>query len=236
MSVYSAAGGSRFPADDPLPAGPERDDGPARRGSAGPPAPVPSPLAWARRRLSGRGNRRSSAGQRAGNRLEHLGPSWRVVAWPEAMTSADPDHTGFLAIGPGGVYAVTVVNHGRHRVMLAGDVVQIHGKRPPYIARARKAAKTASSALSAAVGTNVPVVPVLTFVGSGALTAHGLPTGCLVVSHRELDRLLLAAGNKISATTAQKLADVARHPATWADRYRWYPDGQTASDKGASRR
>ncbi|HLU33838.1 MAG TPA: hypothetical protein VKZ74_07520 [Natronosporangium sp.] len=196
-------------------------------------------MAWARRRLANRGNRRSSgnrAGQRAGQRLEQLGPSWRVVEWPEGIAGTDPDYTGFLAFGPGGVYAVTVVNHGRHRVMLAGDVVQIHGKRPPHIARARKAAKTASSALSAAVGTNVPVVPIVTFVGSGALTAHGLPTGCLVVSHRELDRLLRAAGNKISPTTARKLADVAGHPATWADRYRWYPDGQTASDKGAARR
>jgi hypothetical protein len=134
------------------------------------------------------------------------------------------------------VYAVTVVEHGRQRVLLAGDVVQIQGKRPPYVARARREAKTASDALTAAVGTAVPVVPVLTFVGSGALSAHGLPTGCLVVSHRELDRLLLAAGNKISSATAQKLAEVASHPATWADRYRWYPDSQTASDKGTARR
>jgi len=121
-------------------------------------------------------------------------------------------------------------------VMLAGDVVQIQGRRPPYVARAKRAARKVSQALSAAVGTKVPVVPVLTFVGSGAISAQGMPTGCLAVVNRELHRLLLAAGNKISVDTAKKLADVANHPATWADRYRWYPDNQTASDNRTSHR
>lgn len=197
----------------------------------------PSPLAWAKQRFGNRTTRRTTGTvQRAEHQLEQLGPSWQVVEWPEGVTGEGDDHAGFLAIGPGGVYAVTVVDHGRHRVMLAGDVVQIHGKRPPHVSRARKAAKEVSTALTAAVGTSVPVVPVLTFVGSGSLTAHGLPTGCLVVSHRELDKLLRAAGNKITAVTARKLADVASHPSTWADRYRWYPDSQTASDKGTARR
>lgn len=196
-----------------------------------------SALEWARKRLTSRSYRRlSAAGQRAEHRLGQLGPAWRVVEWPSEAVLADPEHTGFLAIGPGGVYAVTVVDQGRQRVMLAGDVVQIKGRRPPYVQRARKAAKKVSDLLTAAVGTKVPVVAVLTFVGSGSISAQGLPTGCLVVAHRELDRLLLAAGNKISAETARKLADVASHPATWADRYRWYPDGQTASDNRTSRR
>ncbi|QSB17030.1 hypothetical protein JQS43_00745 [Natronosporangium hydrolyticum] len=195
---------------------------------AGPPR---SALDWARQRLGSRNNRRlSAAGQRAGHRLQQLGPSWRMVEWPSAELTDDRDHAGFLAIGPGGVYSVTVVDQGRRRVMLAGDVVQIHGRRPPHISRARKAARKASNALTEAVGTKVPVVPVLTFVGSGPISAQGLPNGCLVVAHRELDKVLLAAGHKISPETARKLADVANHPATWGDRYRWYPDNQTASD------
>ena len=80
------------------------------------------------------------------------------------------------------------------------------------------------------------MVPILTFVGSGSISAHGLPTGCLIVNYRELDHLLSAAGERISAATARKLAEVASHPATWDDRYRWYPDGQTAGDKPTTRR
>lgn len=203
----------------------------------GPPAERSGPLDWARQRFGTRPTRRlSAAGQRAEHRLAQLGSSWRVVEWPLVPPAADQEHNGFLAIGPGGVYAVTVVEHGRQRVMVAGDVIQIQGRRPPYVARARRSAKKVSEALTAAVGVTVPVVPVLAFVGSGSLSAQGLPTGCLVVPHRDLDRLLLAAGNKISATTARKLADVASHPATWADQYRWYPDNQTASDKRSARR
>jgi hypothetical protein len=202
-----------------------------------PPEPPRSPFDWARQRFGARPTRRlSPAGQRAEHRLAQLGPSWQVVEWPAATDQAATDQNGFLAIGPGGVFAVTVVEHGRQRVMVAGDVIQIQGKRPPYVSRARRTAKKASEALTAAVGTTVPVVPVLAFVGSGTLSAQGLPSGCLVVPHRDLDRLLLAAGSKISPTTAKKLADVASHPATWADQYRWYSDDQTASDKRSARR
>jgi hypothetical protein len=41
--------------------------------------------------------------------------------------------------------------------------VQINGKRPPYVAEARRDAKRASKALSEAVGLPIPVSPVLTF-------------------------------------------------------------------------
>lgn len=236
MSVNSASNSSR---DLPIGGAPGTHPSgrPADREPTGPPRTA---FDWARQRLAGRGGTRrlSAAGQRATHQLAHLGPSWQVVELPAVATvaSGDRDNTGFLAIGPGGVYSVTVVDHGRQRVMVAGDVVQIHGRRPPYVAQARRSAKRVSEALSAAVGTKVPVVPVLTFVGSGAISAHGLPTGCLAVVHRELDRLLLAAGNKISADTARKLADVANHPATWGDRYRWYPDNQTASDNRTAHR
>ena len=211
-------------------------------GRAAQPQDNQSPLSWARQRFGGRVSRRlAAAGQRAEHRLSNLGPTWHVVEWPggRAVSAAgdrSQEHTGFLAVGPGGVYAVTVVDQGRQRVMLAGDVVQIQGKRPPLVANARRDARKASTALTAAVGTRVPVVPILTFVGSGSISAHGLPTGCLIVNYRELDHLLSAAGERISAATARKLAEVASHPATWDDRYRWYPDGQTAGDKPTTRR
>lgn len=246
MSVNSASSSYRrssgLSGESPSGAGspPGAGPSPERPGPGKPAAPPRSALDWAKQRLSGgtRSTRRTSAaGQRAEHRLAQLGPSWQVVEWDHTgLGGPDQEQAGFLAIGPGGVYAVTVVDHGRQRVMLAGDVIQIHGRRPPYVARAKKTAKRASSALTAAVGTKVPVVPVLAFVGTGAISAQGLPTGCLVVPHRELDRLLLAAGDKISANTAQKLAHVANHPATWADQYRWYPDNQTASDKRSARR
>jgi len=207
-----------------------------------------SPMDWARRRRAERDARKvEAAGNRAVHRLGNLGPAWHIIDWPRTeVTDVEPgrrERAGFLAIGPGGVYAVTVADHGRARVLIAGDVVQINGRRPPYVTEARREARRASRALSAAVGRPVPVVPVLTFVGSGTISAHGLPKDCLVASYRELDRLLVAGGTRISPTTAEKLTDVARHPGTWVNAayrsaadYRWYGEGRSAADKRSSHR
>lgn len=214
----------------------------------------PSPMEWARRRRAEREARRvEAAGARALNRLDHLGPSWHVVDWPRTdvpearLLGLDrgprDERAGFLAIGPSGLFAVTIADHGRARVLVAGDVVQINGKRPAYVAETRRDAKRASKALSAAVGLTVPVTPVLTFVGSGVISVYGLPKECLVATHRELDRLLVAGGSRISPATAEKLSEIAHQPTTWlnapyrsAADYRWYEEGRTAADKRATRR
>jgi hypothetical protein len=200
-----------------------------------------TPAEWARRRRAQREARRiEAAGSRAIARVEHLGPSWHIVDWPR--TSDWPqaprrEQAGFLAIGPGGVFAVTVADHGRTRVLIAGDVVQINGRRPAYVAEARREAKQAEKMLSEAVGHKVPVVPVLTFVGNGVISVYGLPKDCLIAAYQDLDRLLIAGGARISARTAEKLSQVARHPATWlVDRYKWYTDGQTVAQKAAAGR
>ncbi|SCF42988.1 hypothetical protein [Micromonospora mirobrigensis] len=210
----------------------------------------PGPLQWARRRRAERGARRlEAAGARAVGQLDHLGPAWHVVEWPRTdvpdlvLEHGQEDRAGFLAIGPSGLFAVTIADHGRARVLVAGDVVQINGKRPPYVAEARRDAKRASKALSDAVGLSIPVTPVLTFVGSGVISVYGLPKDCLMATHRELDRLLVAGGSRISPATAEKLSRVAQSPTTWlngtyrpAADYRWYDEGRTAADKPAARR
>jgi hypothetical protein len=211
---------------------------------------LPSPTEWARRRRADRDARRIvAAGARASTRLDRLGPNWHIVDWPRSDSQgyyeSDPadERAGFLAIGPGGVYAVTVADHGRARVLIAGDVVQINGRRPAYIADARREARRAAKALSAAVGLNVPVAPVLTFVGSGVISVHGLPKEVLVATDKELDRLLISGGARISPATANKLSAVANHPGTWANApycpegdYRWHRPGQTAADKRTAHR
>jgi hypothetical protein len=210
--------------------------------------PRPGPAEWARRRRAQKEARRiEAAGNRAVARVDNLGPAWHVVEWPRGDLPAAVGHdagkasrtpqAGFLAIGPSGIYAVTVVDHGRTRVLVAGDVVQISGRRPPYIAEARREARQASNALSRAVGHAVPVVPVLTFVGSGVISVYGMPQDCLVTAHQDLDHLLVAGGARISAHTAEKLSAVARHPSTWlngsyrssADQYRWYGPSESAA-------
>lgn len=206
-------------------------------------APRQNPIEWARRRREEKDARRiAAAGNRAAHRLDGL-PDWHVVNLPKSPDWVDEyqqaENAGFLAIGPGGVFAVTCVEHGRSRVLLAGDVVQINGRRPPYVQKARAEARRTAIALTRMVGSSVPVMPILALVGSGPVTYYGLSKECLVTTYRELATVLAARGERITPSTAAKLSAVARHPSTWGstpqpnggEQYRWYPAGAQAADK-----
>jgi hypothetical protein len=168
------------------------------------PAHPSSTGGWLRRRREARERRRIEAGrQRVVHRVEMLGPRWHIVDYhPE-----DPD---FLAIGPGGIFQVTVCDHGRARVQLAGDVVQVEGRRFPYVELARRDAHRISQQMSAVAGRRIPVVPVVAFLGSGEIVYYGKPPeGCVMSSYRDIGRALNAHGNRIGPETVQKLLIVA---------------------------
>jgi hypothetical protein len=179
------------------------------------------------------------AHQRAAHRLEALGHSWRVL---DLQATAGSDRMSFLTVGPGGIFAVTVKDHGRSRVSFAGDVVQIDGRRPKYVEEARRTARLATTALTRIAGVSVPVVPVLAFAGSGAISVYGMPKGVIISSYQDLGRVLHARGQRLAPDTVEKLYALAADPATWlnpayvplAERYRWYPEGHTSTDKRAT--
>jgi hypothetical protein len=199
-------------------------------------APRSNPMGWARRRREEREARRDEAVRdRAVTRLARLGAGWKVLDVAELGMAVK---NTFLAIGPGGVFLVTVKPQGRSRVRLAGDVVQVDGRRLGYVAEARRLAEEASKAMSRTAKSRIPVTPVIALAGNGIIDVHGLPKGCLVTSHRELDYILGAYGERISAGTVGKLYSIARHPVTWGhqksdeqvEEYTWYPTG-AATDK-----
>jgi hypothetical protein len=181
------------------------------------------------RRVTREMEKTAGAHDRALRRLESLGPDWRVVDLQKAAGAAP---MSFLMMGPGGVFAVTVKDHGRRKVSFAGDVVQIDGRRPKYVQQARENARLAAEALTRMAGVSVPVVPILAFAGSGLITFYGLPKGCIVTAYQQLDRVLLSRGRRLARITVDKLDVLASHPATWinnpyvelARRYRWDKD------------
>jgi hypothetical protein len=202
----------------------------------------PTPIDWVRTRKAERDTRREEAAhsrlyRRIGTLIGHLGEEWHVLDLREL---GGAERTSFLAVGPGGVFAVTVKDHGRSRVAFAGDVVQIDGRRPRYVEEARREARAASEALSRSAGVSIPVMPVLAFAGSGKISFYGVPKGCLVTAYHELPRVLNARGQRLAAETVDKVFALAMHPATWfqadygalAEGYRWYRDGeQVGTDK-----
>jgi hypothetical protein len=159
---------------------------------------------------------------RTAQKLASLGPGWEVVDLREVAGTAPMT---YLAIGPGGVFAITVKDHGRAKVGFAGDVVQIDGRRPKYVLEARENARLAATALSRVAGISVPVMPVLAFAGTGVITFYGMPKGCIVSAYQELGRVLNSRGERLAAKTVKKLYAFADHPATWVnsafDRYEW---------------
>ncbi len=148
-------------------------------------------------------------------RLSRLGPDWHLRALP--ASPGDPsigtptDHVSIraLAVGPAGLFLLTVVEHGRARILVSGETIRINGRRPDYVDRARRTARRAARELTAAVRTPVLVTPVLVFVGTGVISVNGLPEDCLLCTHRELDRILIAHGTRISPATAAKIDTVA---------------------------
>jgi hypothetical protein len=188
-----------------------------------------------RGRRAERENRRAElAHQRAAQRLEALGDNWRVL---DLQATAGSGRMSFLAVGPSGIFAVTVKDHGRSRVSFSGDVVQIDGRRPKYVQETRKVAMLAASALSRIAGVSVPVMPVLAFAGRGSISVYGMPKGVIISAYQELGRVLNARGHRLAPSTVEKLYDLATDPATWlnppyvplAERYRWYPEGDSST-------
>src|SRR5205809_1068680 len=77
----------------------------------------PSPLEWIRVRREARESRKAEAAHhKAAERMNALGHEWRVLD----LQAAGADRKSFLAVGPGGVFAVTIKDHGRARVSFAG--------------------------------------------------------------------------------------------------------------------
>jgi hypothetical protein len=147
--------------------------------------------------------RRLASRDRVAHRVTMLGPHWHIVDY-------HPDDPDFLAIGPGGIFQVTVADIGRARVEIAGDVVQIGGHRPPYVALARRDAARISTQMSAAALRRIPVVPVVALLGRGEVVYYGRPPeGCVVTTYGDLRRALNAHGRRIRESTIQKLVAVA---------------------------
>jgi hypothetical protein len=178
-------------------------------------APRSSPLEWARRRRTHREEHKVvAARERAKGRLHRLGDGWYVFDATDLGVDASD---AFLAIGPGGLFGVTVRSQGRHVVRISGTVVQIRGQRLDYMGEARAFANAVAKALTRTAGVKIPVTPMLAFTGSGLMNLYGLPKDCVVMPYRELDHLLNAYGERIGPRTVEKLASVARHPATIID-------------------
>lgn len=157
---------------------------------------------------------RSALGEMlVGEALDNLGPEWDVLhVIPVAAEDPEIDH---LAIGPAGVFTVWTRNFPGQEVSVRGETLLVAGERLNDIVGARVEAARASELLSAAAGRPIAVEPILVIVDSKRLVIREQPDGVVVVSSKQLLRLLTRLDPSLDGALVALISDVADRAATW---------------------
>jgi hypothetical protein len=159
--------------------------------------------------------------------LERLDDEWTVVhAIPGDVRELDIDH---LAIGPGGVFTIITKAHSGQRVYAGGKIFQVGGSRKRYLRDAEHVAARASRLLSAAVGEQVAVTPIIVVTGASSLELADRPT-VDVLSPARLGFFLRRHRRTLSDTSLARISRVATQQSTWQT------DGSVVAEAGANLR
>jgi hypothetical protein len=157
--------------------------------------------------------REMRARERSANLIRAAGPTWAAF---DMQRLAGAEGNLFLAIGPGGIYAISFHEH-RGTVAVGGEVVQVAGRRYPYLTDIRERARFMSEALtrSARLEKPIPVHPILAFTGRSEIMRLGRDSDVIAIRADDLPELLHGTGQRIADETVQKLHRLAEHPFTW---------------------
>ncbi|MCX7522559.1 nuclease-related domain-containing protein [Microbacterium sp. STN6] len=145
-------------------------------------------------------------------RLSRLGPDWSVLhSVPVGRGSRDIDH---IAIGPAGVFTMNAKFHDGARVWVGHRTMLVNGQPTDHIRNSRHEGSHAAKLLSDAVGTAVPVQPLVVLVGSREITFKQRPKHVTVLSDRALVGWLRRQ-RPVPGFDAAGVRHVAEHPSTW---------------------
>jgi hypothetical protein len=128
-------------------------------------------------------------------------------------SGADIDH---LVIGPPGVFTVNTKNHAGAAIRVGEHEVRVNGTQHPYLRNSRHEAASAERVLTAAVGMQVSVTPVLAFVGATSIEARGGGEGdVLVVPGEDIDSILRERFAVYSIQERERILAAARRAEIW---------------------
>ncbi|GHB65266.1 hypothetical protein GCM10010347_39030 [Streptomyces cirratus] len=151
--------------------------------------------------------------RRVGRELERLTPlGWRVLHGIEKGNGGDIDH---LLIGPGGVFSINTKNHRDASVWIGDSMAKVNGGPPrPYAAASQAEADFVRRVLGRYCAFEVPVEPVLVFVGVTALNRAATQYTVRVYQEREVAALGPLTG-KLTPEQVEQVYTVARHRRVW---------------------
>ncbi|MFF3320748.1 nuclease-related domain-containing protein [Streptomyces sp. NPDC002889] len=187
----------------------------AKLAAAGP-GPMKRAAAWLLRRDSEWDPwRKGLAGERrVGAELRRLSSSgWRVLHSVPLPREVDVDH---LLIGPGGVFSINTKHHRKANVWVGDDSVRVnHGRPRPYVRKSRAEAQRVQRALGRHCDFDVPVEPVIVFVGVSELKCVVTLLDVRIYQEREIAALGPLHG-VLNPDQIERVYQVARHRKAWA--------------------
>lgn len=148
-----------------------------------------------------------------GRLLIDLDDSWTVFSAVDLLGDRDAD---FVVVGPAGVFLIAGLVRRGSKVWVDEQILWVNGRPTDHIARARAAAESASSRLSAALGRTVHAIPVIalpeplsvSFGGDAANRVVTLPADLVTTWITECVR-------RLTAEEVVELAAIAEERATW---------------------
>lgn len=151
--------------------------------------------------------------QRVGRELARLSPlGWRVLHGIEKSNGGDIDH---LLIGAGGVFSINTKTHPGASVWVGDTMAKVNGGKPqPYAAASNAEADYVRGVLGRYCDFDVPVEPVLVFVGVESLQRAATQYTVRVYQEREVSALGPLAG-KLTSEQVESVYAVARHRRAW---------------------
>lgn len=151
--------------------------------------------------------------RRVGRELGRLAAvGWRVLHGIEKGNGGDIDH---LLIGPGGVFCINTKNHQGASVWVGDSMAKINGGKPrPYAAASQSEADFVRRVLGRHCAFDVPVEPVIVFVGITSLDRAATQYTVRVYQEREVAALGPLTG-KLTPEQVEHVYSVARHRRVW---------------------
>ncbi|MER6781057.1 MULTISPECIES: nuclease-related domain-containing protein [unclassified Streptomyces] len=151
--------------------------------------------------------------RRVGRELKRLSPlGWRILHGVEKSNGGDIDH---LAIGPGGVFSINTKTHRGASVWVGDAMAKVNGGPPqPYAAASRAEADYVRRVLGRYCDFDVPVEPVLVFVGAASLHRAATQYTVRIYQEREVAALGPLTG-KLSPQQVESVYEVARRRRIW---------------------
>lgn len=148
-------------------------------------------------------------------RLARLGDRWGVVHGVPVQPAGIAD---LLLVGPGGVYAVTVLHTPGATVWAGGETLLVNGASTRWVSESRELARSAATRLTAVAGIRLEINALLVVVGAhDGFVSHGQPRdGARVLTRRNVDGWLRDQPTRLDATEVESLYAAARAPHTWA--------------------